>query len=84
MSPSQFSLQNRTIVRILIVGAIAVLTSACGTLPQPASLAAACPPTRTLVCDTFGSESRCRCSDRGRLDRQLDRMGIPALSFIAW
>lgn len=84
MSTSRFSLQKRTIVRMFIAGAMAVLVSACSTLPQPTSLAEACPPTRTLVCDSFGPESRCRCSDRGRVNRQLDRAGMPALGINPW
>jgi hypothetical protein len=83
MPTSPFSLINRTIVRLFITGAVAVLVSACSTLPQPASLAEACPPTRTPVCDMFRPETRCRCSDRGRVDRQLDRVGMPALSLTA-
>ena len=84
MPTADFSPQNRTIVRTLIAGTLAILVSACSTLPQPTSLAEMCPATRTLVCDTFGPESHCRCSDRGRLDRQLDRVGMPALGLNAW
>ena len=84
MPTARFSLETSTIVRPFLVGAMAVLVSACSTLPQPTSLAAYCPPTRTLVCETFGPESRCRCSDRGRVDRQLDRMAMPALGLNAW
>jgi hypothetical protein len=84
MSTSYFSLKNRTIVLFFNACTMTVLVSACSTLPRHASLTEACPPTRTLVCDTFGPESRCRCSDRGRVDRQLDRVGMPALSLSAW
>lgn len=84
MSTSRFSLKKSTIVRLFTEGTAVFLVSACSTLPQTTSLAEACPPARTLVCDTFGPESRCRCSDRGRVDRQLDRVGMPALGLNAW
>ena len=84
MPTVRFSLKNSTIVRLSLAATIAVLVSGGGTLPQPTSLAEMCPPTRTPVCDTFGPQSRCRCSDRGRVDRQLDRLGMSALGLNSW
>ena len=84
MSTPRFELNKSTIVRIILIGGATWLSSACSTLPEPLAQAQACPPARTLVCDTFGSQSRCMCSDTSRVDRQLDRAGLPALGLNAW
>jgi len=73
-----------TIVRFIILGTSVIAASGCSTLPQQAVQAEPCPPVRTLVCDTFGSETRCTCSDSSRVGRQLDRLGQTALGLNAW
>jgi hypothetical protein len=85
MSSARFELKKSTIVLLLISTSAVVVTTGCSTLPRQASFATACPPTRAVVCETFGSERRCACEDRSRIDRQLDRFGHPtALGLNTW
>jgi len=84
MSTPLFSPLKSTIVRFIILCAGLIAASGCSTLPQQAASAEPCPPVRTLVCDTFGAETRCTCSDSSRVDRQLDRFGQTALGLNAW
>jgi len=84
MSHPLSALLKSTIVRFIILSAGMVVASGCSTLPRQAAHAEPCPPVRTLVCDTFGSETRCTCSDSSRVDRQLDRLGQTALGLSAW
>jgi len=82
-SPLSAALKS-TIVRFILLSAGLVAASGCSTLPRQASHAEPCPPVRTLVCEPFGSETRCTCADSSRVDRQLDRLGPTALGLNAW
>ena len=84
MTSRLFASVKSTIVRFIIFGASMIAASGCSTLPQQASHAEPCPPVATLVCEPFGTETRCTCSDSSRVDRQLDRFGHTALGLSAW
>ena len=84
MTSRLFASTKSTIVRFIILGTGMIAASGCSTLPQQASHATPCAPVGTLVCEPFGTETRCTCSDSSRVDRQLDRLGHTALGLNAW
>jgi hypothetical protein len=69
--------KKSTIVRLTIPLAIA-FSSACAGLPQRAATGPGCPPASMRICEAFGPQSRCHCTDVHALDRELGRLGLTA------
>ena len=66
---------NNTNVRLVAVLVLFLTLSACATTGTRAdNTARYCPATQTLVCQSFGSERRCRCGDSTRMGRSLTRL----------
>jgi len=73
--------KKRTIVLFIFSGAVSAFVAGCGTLAPRTAELAPCPPTRTLICEEFGPETRCQCSDPAGMDRELDRLGLNAAAW---
>ncbi len=78
MSTQSVFVKKRTIVRFIINGLGALALTGCASMPDADTAAAACPPVRTLVCESFGRQTRCTCADAARVDRDLERFAQQA------
>lgn len=74
-------LRKSTIVRFGVL-ASAVLGAACSGAPQRLGMSPDCPPVSTRICEAFGPQGRCRCTDARALHRDLERLAAHGVS--AW
>ena len=85
MSIRELFSKNSTNVRVFMILLAALSAVGCAVTPAQVVDSASCPPARTLICDAFGTERRCRCSDSMRIDRNLERLGLaPQTHFAVW
>ena len=85
MTTDHRSEQKRTIVLFILAAATMLLATGCAGVPQRLAARPDCPPPRTLLCEPFGPESRCRCADAGAVSRSLAGLGgALAADFRRW
>jgi len=64
-----------TIVRLLSIALAGLFLAACtGVAPRTAQRAP-CAAAGTLICEDFGAESRCGCTDAAAVERQVAGLG---------
>ena len=65
-----------TNVRLISTLSLLLMLSACASTGAGNAVGASvCPPERLLVCESFASERKCRCSDTSRVVRSLTAIG---------
>jgi hypothetical protein len=76
---------KRTIVPFLTLTLGALIATGCSAVGPRTASTVPCPPARRLVCENFGPESRCQCSDAAAIDREIARLGRSARAgWLGW
>jgi hypothetical protein len=73
-----------TIVRFMLLALVGIILPACASVTPRLAQQAPCAVAATLICEDFGSQSRCRCTDATAVERQVAGLGHNAAIGRGW